>query len=103
MQRIPEQTTFAINASFYDPNAATIPSTVRYRLTDEISRTELVGWTDLTPAAVVTIIVSATSNAIVNVLNSVERRLLTVQADYGLDTEWSDDFEYEVSRLSGLH
>lgn len=81
------------------------PATVRYRLDDRTTgqSTEVIGWTDLAAQAVATIVIPAGANRILNSSNPFETRVLTVQCDADLDTQFSDEIEYRIRNLSGFN
>ena len=104
MLRITENSSLTLTASFYDvASALSAPTTARYRIDDESSGREVLGWTSLTVSTQVVIAVTADQNTLLNRTNKVEQRIITVQADHGLSSAWSDDYIYEISRLDGLN
>lgn len=80
------------------------PASIRYRLDDSTSGrlTEIIAWTDLSPAESVDIAIPSTANRILNDNNRYETRVLTVQSDYDTDDQLSQDEEYRVQNLKGF-
>lgn len=78
---------------------ASTPTTLRYRIDDVRTGCEVVGWTSLTPAEEVEVTWLA---VILNRCNKAERKRLTMQADAGLPTAYTDDYEFEVLRADGF-
>lgn len=87
------------------------PDTLRYRLHEPVSDTELIPWTSFTinePGALATdrdpfiITIPSTANRMLNTSNAYEARILTVQSDHDTDDQLSADFEYRVRNLSGF-
>jgi hypothetical protein len=103
MERINEGTTLRIQVLNLDSSDAPVtPTTLRYRLDCRTTGREIVGWTSLTADDTVDITVTAAQNDIQNRSNTVERKTLTVEADTGLSTAFSDDYDFEVRRMSGF-
>ncbi len=79
---------------------STTPTTARYRIDDCRSETELVGWTDLTPAAFMFITIAGSVNAIINTARlSTEVKTVTVEIDKDLDTQQYSQYTYQVKNL----
>lgn len=96
---IREQSSVTMTARFRDRDAVAdvIPTNARYRVDDEYG-CELVGWTSLTPAASIDIAIPASASRVYS-CKEVEGRLLTVEADAGIDTQFSTLYQYEVQAL----
>jgi hypothetical protein len=96
--------------SFYDvivrpldaANASTVPSTMRYRIDCETTGNTVRDWTTVTPSAAVTVTVTATENAIVSNSNRTEKKVMTVQADYGESRQYTDKHKWIVVNLQGI-
>lgn len=100
---VEEASACTIRARFFDQlGAAVSPSTLRYRLRDVTNCRTIVDWTDLTPGSYVDIPIDAQSNAIYNACNPYEDHALTVQANYGTDTQFADEIRYAVQNLKGF-
>lgn len=77
------------------------PTTMRYRLDDCRTETNLVGWTSLTPSTSVTVTIPGSANSIQdNSLNKPEVKILTVNSDLGLDTQQYSQYSYRVENLN---
>ena len=99
--RINESSQAQITVEFYDFSfALAAPATIRYKLTDEETETELVPWTTLTPAESVVFTIPATANRIINDRRKWEPKVLTVQTDEGLASQHTEQEVYEVVNLA---
>ena len=91
-----------IRARFFnDQKTPAVPTTARYRLRDVTNNRTIVDWTDITPATSVVITVSPESNAIYRDNVAFQENALVVQADYGLSTQWTDEYRYQITNLRG--
>lgn len=88
---------------FNDDVVAAIPTTLRYRIDCETTRQNLVGWTTLTPASVVSLTIPATINVIQSRLNSIELKTLTIEADSGLSTAFTAPYQWQVRSLQAFN
>lgn len=103
MLTIPEKSRQGFSFIFEDEALAPfVPNTVRYRLDNPDTAIELIGWTDVAPAATVTVIIPADANRILNDTNAYESRTLTVQSDANTDSQLSQERTYRVQNLSGF-
>ncbi len=56
-----------VNASFFDTtNATLVPNSLQYQILDVCSGTQILGWTTVTPAASVQVVVSSGENALIS-------------------------------------
>lgn len=102
-RKVTEASAAQFTAEFYDNAwAATTPTSVRYRVDDARTGSELAGWAAVSPASSVTITVTAAQNAIVDDVNNTERRLLTVQADNALASQVTAAYVFEVTNLRSV-
>lgn len=77
------------------------PTTLRYRLDDCATEKSLIGWTSLTPGTSVQVTLPGSVNSIQdNSLNKPEVKILTVNADLGLDTQSYSQYKYRVQNLN---
>lgn len=76
-----------------------VPSNARYRVDDADTRTNLVPWTDMTPAVAMTITVPASANRIVQSSNRREKHILTIATDYNTDNEHNEQKDFWVKNL----
>lgn len=79
-----------------------VPATARWRLEDRDTELELVPWTAITPDKKVDVAIPATANRILSDVNDTEKRVLTVQSDYGTDNQLSQEIAYKVTNLAGF-
>lgn len=99
-----EESTFPVTAYFRDraTKAASIPTTVRYRIDCLKSGAEVRGWTSVTPAANVTISITSSDNQIQDNSSHTERKQIIVQADTGLATQVNGPKVWTVTNLVGI-
>jgi hypothetical protein len=104
-----ERSTFKLKTEFFGlvglRRVPLAPGTIRYRIKDLDNDRVVRDWTNISPDTSVQITVAASDNAIWD-RNSRSRRLrqrmsLVVQADPGLDSEYDDEFLYEIRNLRG--
>lgn len=77
------------------------PTTLRYRVDDCGTEKSLIGWTALTPATSVQVTIPGSTNSIQdNSLNKPEVKIVTVNADNGLDTQNYSQYSYRVKNLN---
>lgn len=101
-----ESSTLTVQTRFYNlSNDPTAPNSARYLIRD-VSNDRLVrDWTAVTPAALVDIEIAASDNDIYDPTprqRRFEKRVLTVQANPGEATQYTDEFEYWIRNLAGI-
>lgn len=102
MKTYNEDDSFNRYVEFYDEDrAAYTPTTVRYRIQCLTTGTSIRSWTTATPANPLTIAITPDDNVIVDERNRVERRQMTVQADFDTDTQKVSTCEWDVKNLLG--
>jgi len=92
----------SVNFRNRDTASAVVPTNIRYRVDCLATGAEVTGWTSVSPASNVTITIAPTRNTIQSSRNKRERKQLTVASDYGLDTQCTESFEYELINLRGV-
>lgn len=104
MVEINEKSTAHLIISFFDEtDIGVIPTTAKYSVIDKISGTVIRQMTTFDPIATShTIQLSTTDNQIVNPDNNVEKRVVTVEWDYGDDGHGIQSLEYHVRNLQGI-
>lgn len=101
-----EATAMNVHARFFDThNAPTTPTSVRYLIRDLTNDREVRAWTDISPFPELDIEVTAEDNTLLNTKSKkrFEERVLTVQANVGLDTQFTEELSYFVRNLRGLN
>lgn len=78
------------------------PTTLRYRIECESTGRELVAWTEVTPAAVTSLIIPASVNAIQSRSNSFELKTMTVEADADTDNAITEEYTWRVKNFLGI-
>lgn len=102
-RNVTEASAAQFTAEFYDNVwVATTPTSIRYRVDDVRTGSELAGWTAATPSTSVTLTVTAAQNAVVDDASSSERHMLTVQADNALASQVTSAFVFEVRNLRSV-
>lgn len=103
MRRTREKQQVYIEARFLDRfDRPFTPTTVRYRVEDLNSDTELKPWTALSPAAVIEFPIDASINRILRDDSDYEVKVVTIQSDYGTEVQLSQELEYKVTNLRGF-
>ena len=99
-----EETTFPVTAHFRTraTKAASIPTTIRYRIDCLKSGEVIRDWTTVSAASSVTISITASDNQIKNDSNRLERKQILVQADNGLSTQVNGKAVYRIENLQGI-
>jgi hypothetical protein len=99
-----ERTAFTATAIFKtrSSGADSIPTTAEYKLFNLSSKETIKDWTTLTPAASISISVSAVDNKIKSDYRPSERMALLVSADRGLSTEVLQEIHYRLMNVGGF-
>jgi hypothetical protein len=101
---VKERSSTTLTSYFRDSsNAASAPTTAHYRIDDVTSETPITGWTALTPATSIDITIKSSENRMVDNSNERERRVLTVSADKGTDTETRDTFQWYIENIGAFN
>ena len=81
-------------------NVLATPTTARYRLDDYKTKQEIIAWTTIaSPSSEMLITIPATSNTIINNSNAREKKVVTVETNFGTATANTEDFEYWLRNL----
>ena len=89
-----------LTVSFYDKNGdPDTPLTVKYNVYCLTNGQELRADTSLTPNETVEIELTPSDNVIIDSNNDIEKRLVTVKANYGTNDEVNEEFRYNVVNL----
>jgi len=101
--RIPERSTQYVAYTFKDNAGAVVqPNSGRYRIDDLTTGRQVRGWTTISGVqGTGTVTLTAADTAIVNRVNTLERRLVQVEGTYGVDDKARDTIEMEIERVSG--
>ena len=76
------------------------PTTARYRLDDHKTKQAIIAWTSIvTMSTSMLITIPATSNTILNDSNAREKKVVTVETDFGTATANTEDYEYWLQNL----
>jgi predicted Fe-S protein YdhL (DUF1289 family) len=99
-----EESTFTLTAYFRTrgTKTASTPTTIRYRVDCLKTKQEVLDWTSVSPAANVSIVISAANNQIRDNSNRFERKQIIVQADNGLTTQVNGKSVWQVKNLTGI-
>lgn len=104
MQVIREKSPLHATLAFTDEAGdAVVPTTAEWRIDDKASGDEVVDWTSIaTVTNPVSIVVPASSNALLDQASVSEVRTLTIRIDVGLLSEAHQDIEYKIRNLLGV-
>ena len=93
-----------MTVSFFDENGNPMtPTTVDYRIDCMTTGRAVQPWISAgAPASVMTIVVTASQNAIINEGDSYETKCVTVRANFSLPTEFTSQYLYQVENLPGI-
>lgn len=99
-----EGSAFVATAFFRDraTQAASAPTTIKYRIDCLTTGIELVDWTTVSAAANVSISVTSTHNAIQDECNKWERKQLTVAGDPDAAGQVRETAEWTVTNLHNV-
>lgn len=101
-----ESSTMTVQARFYNAsNSLATPNSARYLIRDITNDRVVRNWTSVTPASTINIEVTAEDNEIFSSQRRpkrFERRVMTVQANAGEDTQYTDEIEYWIRNLGGI-
>jgi len=97
-----EKSAVTVGANFRSGGAAAVPTTVHYRVDNLTTKTNIVDWTSVTPAASVSISITPAQNTITSNCNPWERRQVTFAADKDTATETRDIVEYKLMNIGGF-
>lgn len=103
--KVNEGSQFNVYIKFWDDSTdawvAQVPTTVRYNIYGE-SGEQIRDWTTVTPASSATISVTGTDNAVISYGHNSEMKVLTVQADAGLSTQYAATYAWTVCNLNSI-
>jgi hypothetical protein len=103
--KVAESSAFTQTIRFWNDDEdqwiAEVPATARYRIDNPDNDTQIVGWTTITPAATVQILVTASQNAIVSNASAQERRQMTVETNQGADIQYQETKDWWIVNLAG--
>ncbi len=103
MRMLNERSRLPVTFKFFDAGTRpSVPSTVHYRIDCLTSGAVLVDWTALETAAVVTIVIPATVNAILNRSNNFEIKEMTVEANQGTVDAYTETYPWKVRNIEGV-
>jgi hypothetical protein len=101
-----ESSTITVQTRFYSQsNDPLAPNTARYLIRDVTNDRVVRDWTTLVPAATIDIQIAASDNDLHSPTRKQKRfeeRVLTVQANVGEITQYTDEFKYWVRNLAGV-
>lgn len=102
---VPEETTFTATCYFRlrGTQAASIPTTIHYRVDCLKTRRQITDWTLVSsPAGSNDIVITPTENQILDDSNRLETKQLTVKVDSGLSTQVIKPIQWKVRNLVGI-
>ena len=100
MAGVNENSSGYLEVDFYNKEKVLeAPASVIYRIDCITNNVEVKGDTPVSPAASISIPLTPEDNMIINPVNDIERRLVTVTAVFGTNDALVDDFEYPVNNV----
>lgn len=105
MEEVNEKTTYVVTLSFKDESGVSvIPDSLTYRLDDEASGEEVIEDTVVVPTgATYNVVISSTSNIILNDDKRNEVRVLTASFVYQTTKIGTAEFKYKLLNLKYLN
>lgn len=101
---VKEGSQFNLYVKFWDDSAdawvAQTPTTIRYRVMS--GYTVVTDWTTVTPASSATISLTHAMNAMIDPGLDREGKQIVVQCNAGLETEYSDTFDWTIQNLTAI-
>jgi hypothetical protein len=91
-----------VDFTLLDDGVPSSPSTARYRIDCLTTKRTVTDWTELAPAAVVTISVTPDENAILNSRNVKETKQIVLQTNYGTSTQSVHTSDWVIRNLQGV-
>ena len=101
---IREQSAFRLQIDFMgETGALSAPQSARYRIDCETNRTQIQDWQPIAPLSESpSISILPSQNEILDDRNLYEMRVVTIQADPGESTQYTDRYRYLVKNLAGI-
>jgi hypothetical protein len=99
-----ESSQHTINVSFKTRSTAalTIPTNIRYKITDVHTGYVVLDWTAVSADDEITLTITPTQNALQNQDRTYEIREVAVAADYGLSTQFIDTVTYRIDNVMAV-
>ena len=97
-----EGSSFTATAYFRDGEAASAPTTAKYRVDCLTTGTTLQDWTTLTPAVSNSIAITATHNAIQDQSNKTEKKQITVSGNHDTATQFRNTVTYKIENIRNV-
>ena len=101
---IREKSQHVITAKFKDRSTAAlvVPTNIRYRIDCLTTGITVLEWASVSADDEITLTITASQNAIQDQGKAYETKELTVAADYGLATQYTESVTYQVENLRGV-
>jgi hypothetical protein len=98
-----EESAITVNVQRLDDNSGAVeaPTTLKYRVDCQTTRTALVPWTTVTADVVTVVPVSGATNMIQDDRDAEEIKVMTVMTDEGLSTQLTSEYAWSVVNLYG--
>lgn len=99
-----ERSSRTVTVSFFDDdNDPVTPTAATYRIDDPASDTAILPATSISPLGEsVDIKITSHQNRIIKPRNAYEKRVVTVEFDYGVDGHGTNQYEYRLKNLYGV-
>jgi hypothetical protein len=104
MKPVNEASASTFLVKFYDEDGNPFtPTSARWRLRNLTNKRLVQDWTTITPTTTqASITVPASLNLILNDRNTYEEQVVSIQAEPGLDGQFSDEIRYKIKNLKGF-
>lgn len=103
MDKINEKSVTYLTVNLYDRyGILTAPSTLKWRIDDYSSGTQILGDTVVSPAETVVLKLLSSYNAIVDVAKAEEIHRVTIKANEGTDDAFNSEFLFAVINLTKI-
>jgi hypothetical protein len=101
---IREKSQHVITAKFKDRATAAlvVPTNIRYRIDCLSTGAVVLDWTAVSADDEITLTITASQNAMQDQSKTYETKEVTVAADYGLSTQFTESITYQVDNLYGV-
>jgi hypothetical protein len=100
---INERSRLPLTIKFADGDwISTAPNVARYRIDCATTNQVIQDWLDLPPGAQVGVTVTPDQNAIIDDSNRVETKVMAVEANYNMGSQYTDSFTWKVKNLQGF-
>jgi hypothetical protein len=104
MEAVNEKQTATLSLSFYNENnQAVTPTEAWYSIIDLKSGTVIKARTEFVPSGTTqNLVITSEENRIIDSENDLEKRLVTIEWNYGTGSKGTDEVKYLIRNLKGI-